>query len=106
MSNNRQRNNTYRRARLIYMYICESERFDKTEINFTNDYEVKLNNSLTEISIEKKTNPPQYIENLYSSQISGVFAFVGKNGTGKTTVLNHMGMQDTTEEYYYKSQHH
>ncbi|AVK47198.1 hypothetical protein AXY43_03710 [Clostridium sp. MF28] len=73
---------------LIYLYI---EKFNdvikKQEINFSPNFYVKiLNNKLI---IENKVS---YMDKLYPTNIKNITMLLGKNGAGKTTILDILGM--------------
>ncbi len=83
-----------RKIKLVYMYICENNIFKKTEINFAKEYEISLNDSLTEIYIRENQENKKREEELYDSHINSFTALVGENGSGKTTILDCLGTQD------------
>ena len=90
--------------KLVYLYVCENELFEKIEINFTDDYVIKFEDETkSEISIEKKINSKKCVKEMYSQYIQSMSALVGINGTGKTTLLNCMGMQDIEPNIYYEN---
>lgn len=90
--------------KLVYLYVCENELFEKIEINFTDDYVIKFEyENKSEISIEKKATSKKCVKEIYSPYIQSMSALVGINGTGKTTLLNCMGMQDIEPTIYHES---
>ena len=89
------------KAKLMYLYVCENEIFDKIEINFTNDYIISLNESKTKITVIKNKNKGQNIEDLYSKYIQNISVLVGINGSGKSTLMNYIGMEDVETNFFY-----
>lgn len=68
---------------LIYLRIQKSKiGINEEEINFSNKFDVKVNND--NIIIEEKESD---INNIFGDKISNLSLIVGKNGTGKTTIL-------------------
>lgn len=68
---------------LIYLRIQKSKiGINEEEINFSNKFDVKVNNG--NIIIEEKESD---IYNIFGDKISNLSLIVGKNGTGKTTIL-------------------
>ena len=73
---------------LIYLYI---EKFDdyiyQQGIQLSRNFEVMLQNK--KLSIRKTQD---HLENFYGPKIKNVSVLVGKNGSGKTTILDVLGM--------------
>ena len=73
---------------LIYVYI---EKFDnfifKQGIQLSNDFNIENNNG--ELLIKRNKD---YLKNFYGENISNISVLVGKNGSGKTTILDILGM--------------
>jgi len=73
---------------LIYLYI---EKFNdvikKQEINFSPNFDVKIINN--KLIIENKVS---YMDKLYPTNIKNITMLLGKNGSGKTTILDILGM--------------
>lgn len=73
---------------LIYLYI---EKFNgilkKKEINFSPNFHVEIINK--RLVIENKRS---YMNKLYPSSIKNITMLLGKNGSGKTTILDILGM--------------
>lgn len=73
---------------LIYLYV---EKFEdiliKQEINFSPNFNVKIKHK--KLIIENKVS---YINKLYPSNIKNINMILGKNGAGKTTILDILGM--------------
>jgi len=68
--------------KLSYIYK-EEMNGEKIEINLDNEFNFQWNNK--SLKINKKTN---YIKNFYGKNISNFNLIIGKNGAGKTTMLN------------------
>ena len=68
--------------KLSYIYK-EEMNGDKIEINLDNEFNFQWNNKI--LKINKKTN---YIKNFYGKNINNFNLIIGKNGAGKTTMLN------------------
>lgn len=73
---------------LIYLYI---EKFGdyiyKQGIKLSNNFDVEIRDK--KLTIVKKQN---LLSNFYGSKIKNISVLVGKNGTGKTTILDILGM--------------
>ena len=73
---------------LIYMYVHKyGELFVDEEFNFSQNYHVTLKNNKL-ILKEKKKKFGDY----YGNNVSNATMFYGKNGTGKTTLLDMLGL--------------
>lgn len=71
------------------MYIGDIGRSLKEQsFSFTNDYKVQYLQSLRRLVITKHNNP---YKGLWGEKISNVNLIVGKNGAGKTTVMDLLG---------------
>lgn len=77
----------------IYMYVKEYKGLKDFEITFDNNYEIKYNRDKDTLSINKKCESANNnIENFYSidktkGNIDSVNLLIGKNGSGKTSIL-------------------
>ena len=77
----------------IYMYVDKYKGLKEFEITFDNNYEIKYNREEDTLSINKKCESEnQNIKNFYSidktiGNIDSVNLLIGKNGSGKTSVL-------------------
>ncbi|WP_448762137.1 hypothetical protein, partial [Acinetobacter tandoii] len=85
---------------LLYIFVkkVREENYD-IGFNLSNNYNVSYDKIDRRISIEnKKRNFP---DNFFGINIVNVNAIVGKNGVGKTTLLNLMGLKkiDRRMEY-------
>lgn len=73
---------------LIYLYI---ERFGdficQQELVLSNNFDVSLKNK--KLIVHKKEN---HLKDFYGKKIKNLTVLVGKNGSGKTTILDILGM--------------
>ncbi|BBM45123.1 AAA family ATPase [Leptotrichia trevisanii] len=82
----------------IYMYVKEYKGLKDFEITFDNNYEIKYNRDKDTLSINKKCESANNnIENFYSinktkGNIDSVNLLIGKNGSGKTSILEMLNM--------------
>lgn len=88
---------------LIYSYIhsCWGESFE-LGLNFTRKFSVNYSLNTRKINIERT----QEIElsNFFGSNISDVTAIVGRNGVGKSTLLNILGLQRLDHNDLYRNE--
>lgn len=93
----------------IYMYVEDYKGLKDFEITFDNNYEIKYNRDKDTLSINKKCESANNnIENFYSidktkGNIDSVNLLIGKNGSGKTSVLEllnilNLGSSDDNDE--------
>lgn len=74
---------------LLYLYIKRyDDIFENQEINFSLNYRVEYTDG--RLNIEKKDNN---IKNYYGDKVETVTMVHGKNGTGKSTLLDLLGMR-------------
>ena len=82
----------------IYMWVDRYNGLENFEITFDNNYEIKYNRKKNTISIKKKCESANNnIENFYSidkikGNIDSVNLLIGKNGSGKTSILEILNM--------------
>ena len=82
----------------IYMYVEDYKGLKDFEITFDNNYEIKYNRKKNTISIKKKCESANNnIENFYSinktkGNIDSINLLIGKNGRGKTSILEMLNM--------------
>ena len=81
----------------IYMYVKEYKGLKDFEITFDNNYEIKYNRDKDTLSINKKCESNNNIENFYSidktkGNIDSINLLIGKNGSGKTSILEMLNM--------------
>lgn len=82
----------------IYMYVEDYKGLKDFEITFNNNYEVKYNREKDTLSINKKCESANNnIENFYSidktkGNIDSINLLIGKNGSGKTSILEMLNM--------------
>lgn len=73
---------------LIYVYIKRFGDFIyNQEMQLSNDFEVTLEDKILKV---KKTD--NYLSDYYGERIKNISLLVGKNGSGKTTILDILGM--------------
>ena len=68
----------------IYMWVKEYKGLKDFEITFDNDYLINIKDGV--LSIEKKLDTMN-ISNFYSNNIESINLLIGKNGAGKTSIL-------------------
>ena len=68
----------------IYMWVKEYKGLKDLEITFDNDYLINIKDGV--LSIEKKLDTMN-ISNFYSNNIESINLLIGKNGAGKTSIL-------------------
>lgn len=82
---------------LIFAYIKKMGDFIYDQsISLSNNFDVRLENKI--LTVHEKKN---HLENFYGAGIKNISVFVGKNGSGKTTILDIFGMKrgDRLKEY-------
>lgn len=67
---------------LLYVWIEEYKNIKKQGFNFGSEFLFKYKNEV--LTIEDN---PNYIEGFFGEHVSNVTAIVGKNGSGKSTVI-------------------
>lgn len=73
--------------KLLAIYIKHYQNcFEDIIFNFSSEYEVTYSNN--ELTIKKKNN---ILNVFYGKHISDLSLIIGKNGTGKTSILNIIG---------------
>lgn len=84
---------------LIYIWIDKFRNFEKQSINLSNKFTVKYPD---EKGIEIKENPD--VVSIYPNHIKNINAIIGKNGVGKTNILDLIGLRidnrNSQEEEY------
>lgn len=69
-----------------YLWIDRNHCFEKQEFNFSLEYSIHYDEKNNQLIITKNDN---FVPNFFGTNID-VTAVVGKNGTGKTSLLNHI----------------
>lgn len=73
---------------LIYLYIKKYGDFIENQgFSFSNKFEVKMENNC--LLVNKKQD---YLKDFYGKKITNISVLVGQNGSGKTTILDILGM--------------
>ena len=91
----------------IYMYVKEYKGLKDFEITFDNNYEIKYNRDKDTLSINKKCESANNnIENFYSidkikGNIDSINLLIGKNGSGKTNILEILNLSKERREIDY-----
>lgn len=83
---------------LIYLYIKQCENvFENVEFNFSSNYIATMKNN--ELLVKENQNT---VKNYYGNNVNSVSMFLGKNGMGKSTLLDILGMnrEDRINETY------
>ena len=98
----------------IYMYVEDYKGLKDFEITFDNNYEVRYDEIEKRLSVKKKKTINNNIKNFYSidktkGNIDSVNLLIGKNGSGKTSILEMLNLSRHRSEnkssiILYKSQ--
>jgi predicted ATPase len=86
-------------AKLIYLYIKNIDRkIIEQDINFSTDFNVSYNNG------ELKVNKNMYsdMNGFWGKKVENMTLLIGKNGVGKTSILDLIGTNDKTRMYNFK----
>ena len=80
--------------KLIYLYVNEINGINFSDgLSFTNEFSVYYNKENNELHIESIENFGAYFEE--ELNINSISLIVGKNGSGKTSILNLLGSTET-----------
>ncbi len=83
---------------LIYLYIRKYENiFENVDFNFSSNFFAKIENNQLLVEYNQKA-----IKKYYGDNVNSVVMFLGQNGTGKSTLLDILGMNrdDRSSETY------
>jgi predicted ATPase len=86
-------------AKLIYLYIKNIDRkIVEQDINFSTDFNVSFKNG------ELKVNKNMYsdMNGFWGKKVENMTLLIGKNGVGKTSILDLIGTTDKTRMYNFK----
>ena len=75
---------------LIYIYIESFRNIKNLDLTLSDKFKVTYDNTSKNISIIRNES---YINNIYPSYIQNINAIVGKNGVGKTNIIDLIGMK-------------
>lgn len=76
---------------LLYVYIKKIDRcFEDMYFSFTNDYDIEYDYDNKRLKIVKKD--ASVLTNFFSNKIKSINLIVGKNGCGKTTLFDLLGL--------------
>lgn len=70
---------------LLFTWIENYRNIKKQGINFSAEYDISFDSNTNVLSVKKAHN---YISSFFGKFISNISVIVGKNGTGKTSILN------------------
>lgn len=90
----------------IYMYVEDYKGLKDFEITFDNNYEVRYDKMEKRLSVKKKKTINNNIKNFYSidktkGNIDSVNLLIGKNGSGKTNILEMLNLSKEIQEINY-----
>lgn len=78
---------------LIYLYIDKfGGSIRKQGINFSPNFNVKIENNMLMVDDLREKNKGEFQKKIYPENIENITLLLGKNGSGKTTILNLLGM--------------
>ncbi|MCD3276631.1 AAA family ATPase [Clostridium botulinum] len=76
---------------LIYVYIDKfSDFIEKQEFIFSQKFNISYNKDNETLLIKER----DYVKNFFGEKIKNISLIIGKNGTGKTTILDLLGMKN------------
>ena len=96
-------NITYGSFELLYLYVENIRCFESHEFKFTAEYNIKYCKSKRKLTIEE-THENDHLKGFFGPNISNINVIVGKNGSGKTTILNILGYYDDIRESISKNE--
>ncbi|PAW27854.1 hypothetical protein BKC07_16865 [Peribacillus simplex] len=86
-------------GKLIYLYIKNIDRkIINQDINFSNDFKV----SFKQGDLEIKKNIYNEMNHFWGENIENITLLIGKNGVGKTSILDLIGSNDKTRKYNFE----
>ena len=78
----------------IYMWVKEYKGLKDFEIIFDNNYLISYKKSLNMRIFKFKKVKEEKIRNFYSTNIEDINLIIGKNGSGKTNILEMLSLKD------------
>ncbi len=90
----------------IYMWVDRYKGLENFKITFDNNYKIEFNKDEGTLSIIKKDITDNNIKNFYSidktkGDIDSVNLLIGKNGSGKTNILEMLNLSKEIQEIDY-----
>ena len=94
----------------IYMWVKEYKGLKDFEVTFDSSYKIIFNEIEKTLSINKKdVSIDEYIKNFYSikeekmiGNIDSINLLIGKNGSGKTSILEILNLNCFNEKFLHK----
>ncbi len=71
---------------LLYIWIEEYKNIKNQGFNFSREYDISFDKENNELKVDKKENPTP--KGFFGENISNITAIVGKNGSGKTNLID------------------
>ena len=85
----------------IFMWVKEYKSLENFQVNFDKSYNIEFEykeNRIKKLKISKNTN--KIPKHFYGSNIDSINIIIGKNGTGKSSILEMMSLFDRVNEIY------
>ena len=84
---------------LVYCWIKDFENLKDIELNISGEYDIEYKKEEKKLEIRKNLN---YMENFWGNNIKNITAIIGKNGSGKSSILNFIiFLMSKVESYKY-----